>query len=369
MKSYFLTLLAVLFICQSAFGSTYASKLDRVSDADMKEAVLRGGLTVADLGGGGLISSGTPYYVDSVNGADNRSGKSWALAVATIDQAIDLAQAARVALTDDGRPIIYVREIHRETLTGSSSLVPDLPGVIIRGVGYGDNRPLLTGSPVNADQKAIIVVTGSSTIFSNLRFTMGSLSIDDSLIDVFIQASASYVTIDNCEFFDTGDISVGNYITTSASTVSNLTVSNCIQQGTYSIGGGLGGGDGFIMVAGGGGHRIFNNTSAGSFVFANIQPSSIYASTGGTVDMLIANNWFTNDASQAAFGIRGLGNSSSGWIADNRVTIQATMSGNAGTGAEVHIGTIGSMVMSENYGSWIRGYAATIVGTLVFDGV
>ena len=68
-------ILITLLIASVAFGN--ASNLTRVTDADMKTAILRAGMTLDDFGGVAPATSGTPYYVDSVNGAANRSGKSW----------------------------------------------------------------------------------------------------------------------------------------------------------------------------------------------------------------------------------------------------------------------------------------------------
>ncbi|HDZ13766.1 hypothetical protein LCGC14_1064860 [marine sediment metagenome] len=367
MRKYIFAVLIVLLTCQMAFGSTYASKLDRVSDADMKTAVLRGGLTVADFQGGGLTNSGNVYYVDSVNGADNRSGRSWALAVATINQARILAAAARSAGTDDGKAIIYARESHAETITGSSALVANLSGTTYRGVGR--TRPILTFSPTSANETFLLPITGTGTVFSGFRFTVASAHYD-ALIDYPIHVNADDVVIVDCEFIEPDKVTVDTWIATAGSKIDNFTLDNCFHQGTTS-GSAQGQGDGFVMLRGGRGHKIINNTSSGNFDFGNVQVSSI--SFGGTIDgpkdLLIEKNFFQNTGSSVAACIFGTVPDATGWINKNTLNIQPTISMGLDRRfeREQHVFQAGSMTLSENYGSWLTGYSATLVGTVNFE--
>ncbi len=194
MKKYIWAILAVLLICQSAFGSTYASKLDRVSNADMKTAVLRANLTTADFGGSGLISSGRIYYVDSATGDSASNGESWITAMATLDQAINRA-AARVANgTDLGKPVIYVRESHAETLSTADAVDVDLAGLTIIGLGSGAGKPIFSYDTTNAGE---FVIGAANVTLANLRFTILSSAVT---LAIDIEAGGDNAVIRDCEF-------------------------------------------------------------------------------------------------------------------------------------------------------------------------
>lgn len=192
MKKYIMCLMLILF-SQPVFGAVYASKLDRVTDADMRTAVLRAGLTVGDFGGSGLISSGTPYYVDSTNGADNRSGKTWALAVATIDQAIDLIGAAITAGTEKGRPIIYIREGYGEDSTRATAAVfdADVAGLTLWGLGSGSQMPTID---YGFTSSTCVIGADNITLY-NIRFRPSTNTV---VVGLDIESGADYWRIIDC---------------------------------------------------------------------------------------------------------------------------------------------------------------------------
>ncbi|KKL89035.1 hypothetical protein LCGC14_1918740 [marine sediment metagenome] len=201
MKKYIMCLMLVLFI-RPVFGSTYAARLERVTDAHMRESVLRANLTVGDLKGGGLISSGTPYYVDSVNGANNRSGKTWDLAVASIDTAINLVAAAITAGTEKGDPIIYVREGHNEGGSTSAIFDADVDGLKIYGLGQGNQKPTLDFDGATA---TCAIGADGVTIY-NIRFrastttVKGEIAQNDLTRALTVDAGADYAHIIGCDF-------------------------------------------------------------------------------------------------------------------------------------------------------------------------
>jgi len=201
MKKYIMCLMLVLFI-RPVFGSTYAARLERVTDSHMRESVLRANLTVGDLKGGGLISSGTPYYVDSVNGANNRSGKTWDLAVASIDIAINLVAAAITAGTEKGDPIIYVREGHNEGGSTSAIFDADVDGLTIYGLGSGNQKPTLDFDGATA---TCAVGADGVTIY-NIRFrastttVKGEIAQNDLTRALTVDAGADDAHIISCDF-------------------------------------------------------------------------------------------------------------------------------------------------------------------------
>ena len=194
MKKYLIALI-ILLIASVAFGN--ASNLTRVTDADAKTFVKRAGMTLDDFGGASApMTSGTAYYVDSVNGADNRDGKSWDLPLATIDAAINLISAARTAGTEKGRSIIYIREQH--AMGGTSQTVvggfdADIAGITLWGLGSGSDKPNLV-----FDYASTTATIGADNVtFYNLRFIPSTSSITTA---INIESGADYAKIINCDF-------------------------------------------------------------------------------------------------------------------------------------------------------------------------
>ena len=258
MKKYIMCLMLVLFI-RPVFGSTYAARLERVTDAHMRESVLRANLTVGDLKGGGLISSGTPYYVDSVNGANNRSGKTWDLAVASIDTAINLVAAAITAGTENGDPIIYVREGYNEGGSTSAIFDADVDGLTIYGLGRGNQKPTLdfdgatATCAVGADgvtiynirfrpsatsqtfvaSNAITVDDGSDdTLFLNCDFGFPETRGTDEFDYAIVIGAATGTVVDGCSF-DAGEGEAIAAITIEGS--DRTTIRNCDFRGDHSV--------------------------------------------------------------------------------------------------------------------------------------
>ncbi len=191
MKKYLIALI-ILLIASVAFGN--ASNLTRVTDADMKTAILRAGMTLDDFGGVAPVTSGTPYYVDSVNGANNRSGKSWDLPVASIDTAINLISAARTAGTEKGRSIIYVREQHNEGGTATGTIYDaDIDGITIYGLGRGSDMPT-----IDFDYTSSTCVYGADNIVTyNIRFRASTDAITKG---VETESGADYPLFIGCEW-------------------------------------------------------------------------------------------------------------------------------------------------------------------------
>lgn len=192
MKKYIITILFILLVCQPVFGSTYASKLDRVTDFDMKVAVLRAGLTVGDFGGTGQFTSGRIYYVDSATGDSASNGESWLTAMATLDQAINRA-AARVANgTDLGKPVIYVREGHNEALA-AAGFDADLAGLTVWGLGNGSHTPTFD---YDVGTGTGIIGAANVTLY-NLRLRT---SVTGVVSGIVVEAAGDNARIIKCDF-------------------------------------------------------------------------------------------------------------------------------------------------------------------------
>jgi hypothetical protein len=101
-------------------------------------------------------------------------------ALATVDAAINLCTANK-------GDVIYAMPNHAETLgNNKTSLVPDVAGISIIGLGNGDNMPTFT----YGGQSSEIEVGADNILFKNLRFVAG--------IDVGIDVNGHYFTMEDC---------------------------------------------------------------------------------------------------------------------------------------------------------------------------
>ncbi len=150
---------------------------------------------------GGQIpfSTGTYFFVDSGTGNSNNTGLKTTDPLATIDQAINKCTAA-------AGDVIIVFPGHAETISAATSMVVDIAGISIVGLGYGENRPVLTFSgtasriPVSASDVRI-----SGLIFySNIADVVSGVTVTGD--DVLIQGCEWRGSAANKEFLQMLDI-------------------------------------------------------------------------------------------------------------------------------------------------------------------
>jgi len=159
-----------------------------------------------------VITTGSVFYVNSVIGSDGYKGTSPKQPVATIDKAINLCNATAVK-----GDVIYVMPGHVETIASATTLVPDVAGISIIGLGNGTSAPQLTFSTTASS----IDISGAGTTLRNLHFIAGI-----SAVVVGVNVDADYVTIDNCKF--TFGATAFDFIThVDIDAVDYATVSNC----------------------------------------------------------------------------------------------------------------------------------------------
>jgi len=162
------------------------------------------------VGASPVNTTGTIIYVDSSNGANGNNGLDVNNAKATIDNAIG-------ATTANKGDVILVMPNHAENISSATSLVADVAGVSIIGLGTGRNRPVLTFTATAGS----IELDAADVRISNIVF-FSSIS----AVVVGINVDAANVMIDNCEFnFDaTGD----DFITMiDVDAVNETVISNC----------------------------------------------------------------------------------------------------------------------------------------------
>lgn len=132
---------------------------------------------------GAEMTTGSIFFVDSVTGSSSNSGQTIGAPLATIDQAINKCTANK-------GDIIYVMPNHAETLgDNKTSLVPDIAGISIIGIGNGDDMPTITGSGTSSE----IEISAANIKFKNLRFVAGI-----SAVTLGIDVNANYFTMEDC---------------------------------------------------------------------------------------------------------------------------------------------------------------------------
>ena len=135
-----------------------------------------------------LITTGTTRYVDSNNGSASYDGKTPGKALVTIDAAINASSAGDA---------IYVLEGHAESVANATTIIPDVNGIKIVGLGTGARRPTITMTATASN----IPVSGTDVRLENLLITTsGTVDVtsaitvtgDDShIVNVEIRESAA----------------------------------------------------------------------------------------------------------------------------------------------------------------------------------
>ena len=128
------------------------------------------------------VNNSTVLGAGSVGGSDGNSG-TFTRPFATIDKAINSAKAGR-------GDIIAVMPGHAETIADATSLVPDVSGVAIIGLGTGTLRPTLSMSAVASS----VIVSGANTTIQNILFKTEH---DNTIV---VEVTGSDSTIADCEF-------------------------------------------------------------------------------------------------------------------------------------------------------------------------
>ncbi len=208
--------------------------------------------------------TGQAFYVDSNVGTAG-DGTTVEKAVATIDEAVGLCTASR-------GDIIYVVQGHAEAITTATSLVADVAGVSIIGMGNGSLIPTLTFTTADT---ALVSVTAANVRISGIKFVANFADVA-SLIT--LAATADGATVDNCVFTDTSTILNMLVCITVAANCDNIVIAynrfDAVPSATS---------DNAILLAGGSDNsRIIGNTIYGTFTDGGILASAA-ASTNITI--------------------------------------------------------------------------------------
>jgi len=243
-------------------------------------------------------TGGGVFWVDSghTRAASTNPG-SYDFPMATIDQAVGRCTA-------NNGDVILVAPGHAENLSGATSLVVDIAGVQIIGLGHGRNRPVLTYT----NAAGTIEMDAANTRLSNVVLVSSVTAVLTG-----INVDAADVTLDNIEvdYDETGDDFVQ---IVDADTVDRLRVINCnfiVEEGA--------GCDQAIRLDTVNDARILNNHFSGDFTDAAIVGEGALG-TG----IVIKGNTIYNSDTTAGRGIR-LTVACTGSIAHNDLSTAAAV--------------------------------------------
>lgn len=200
------------------------------------------------LGGGPIVTTGNIFFVDSGIGSDGNSGKDPGQPFATIDYAVGRCAA------NNGDHII-VMPGHAETIAAATSLVLDVAGITIIGLGRGSDRPVLNFSATASS----IPISAANIVLQNFLFTGG--------IDVIINmvtVSAADVALLDLELRDVTGQMVSGVTTTAAA--NRLLIDRFTFHGAAAAGG-----DTAISIVGGDGITLRNLWIDGNFAVAGVE--------------------------------------------------------------------------------------------------
>ena len=164
-------------------------------------------------GGGGLLTTGTVYHVDAshANANANNDGLSPDFPLTTIDAAIGKCTANK-------GDIVLVGVGHTETITAANAIDIDVAGVRVIGLGYGDNKPVITFGTATT---ATIRFNAKNCMLANVRLVNDI----DSLVK-FINVNINYATILDVDFITSSTKEALSFINL-ATTFDYLTVKGC----------------------------------------------------------------------------------------------------------------------------------------------
>ena len=195
------------------------------------------------LGGGVPATTGNVYYVDS-NVANAGDGDTPTRALTTIDAAVNKTTASQ-------GDIIIVMEGHAENIAAATSLVLDVAGITIIGLGRGRNRPILTFTatagriPISADDVYMsnflldasiasivsgVTITGDDVTLDNIEWNLDATGIEFlQMLDI---DACSRATVQNCSFI--AENIAGTNTGIRFDTAPYMAIKNCVFRGDFT---------------------------------------------------------------------------------------------------------------------------------------
>ena len=252
----------------------------------------------------GLEGPGDEYFVDSTNGSDTNSGKSWENALATIDAAVGKCTAS------NGDKII-VAPFHAENLAADSAIDIDVAGVSVIGVKIGRQMPTLTATAAAGDCK----LAANNVTIQNLRF-VGGIDATTGVIEV----TGDDCAVLDCEYRDSTGQATDILVTDNAMRL--------LVDGFRVIGALADGGDSAIMLDECD-HAVIRNFH----IIGNFDVGAIECRTTASDDILIENGYIKTAGSEdlavadTVTGSTGFINNITAQLKDNAANITEAFTG------------------------------------------
>lgn len=208
---------------------------------------------LANVFNGGQVpaTTGTYFYVNSGTGLSGNDGLSPLAPLATIDQAVNKCTASK-------GDVIVAMPGHAETIAAATSLVLDVAGVYVVGLGWGRLRPVLSFSatasriPISAANVTVenivflgavadivsgITITGNYVTLRNCEMASGSAILEFlQFLDI---DAATGVLIEGCNFL--ASATAGSAAGIRVDATANLTIRDCTIRGDFTTTGAIDG--------------------------------------------------------------------------------------------------------------------------------
>lgn len=183
-----------------------------------------------DAGYGAIGVQGTPFrgtgkiFIVGDSSTVNLSmlQELWTIDQDGVSRFFTTIDAAVGACTADAGDIIFVMPGHTETMAAAQTILADIAGISIIGIGRGSLRPNLNYTSENGT----LAVTARDITIKNLRFTTDAANVTTA-IDI---GAAKDCTIEDCEWFE--DTANENFLAcirtnATANSADGLTVKGC----------------------------------------------------------------------------------------------------------------------------------------------
>lgn len=252
------------------------------------------------MGGGPQVpsTSGQYIFVSSLVGSNGNSGKNANKPVATIAQAVTIANAAM-------GDVIIVMPGHAETVGAAAGIALSKSGVYIVGLGFGFNRPTITFDTATT---ATMTMTAANVTIDNFVFTQGTT---DAIVSPIV-ISAAGVTIRNSYFMVANATVQATQMILTTAAADNLTLQNNRFVGTSDAGT-----TAAVTLVGGTNAQILDNDFIGAY---SSGVGAIRSITTLNTNCVIRRNTIVNVTASSTKGITLL-TGSTGVITENKFGI------------------------------------------------
>jgi hypothetical protein len=253
-------------------------------------------LGIPQVGSGGIpVTLGDYFFVDSGTGSASNPGTDPANPLATFNSAIGKCTA-------NNGDVIVVLPGHTETIASATTLVPNVAGITIVGLGKGSLVPTLTFSATGSE----IEIGADNITIENIRFHAGV-----SAVATGVDVNANHCTIKDCVFYYGGTTTYDFVQAIDVDAYDDCQIIGCKFYAENATAGA----DQHIRLDDAHRTRII-----GCEFYGDCADAAIIGEGAASLSILIAHNIIYNDDTSAATNGIHLGVACTGMIAYNSVT-------------------------------------------------